>query len=113
VLHDRNPQYVVNSNGSIRNAYTVRILNKASVTRNFELVVDGLPEETKLEVAGEPVTGENKATVMVDGDQTREVRALVVTPPGEKLKPSTDVVFRIRDLAGGNAAVHRDFFKAP
>jgi polyferredoxin len=28
VLHDRNPLFVVNSNGSIRNAYTLRIMNK-------------------------------------------------------------------------------------
>ena len=30
VLHDRNPLFVRLSDGSLRNAYTVRILNKAS-----------------------------------------------------------------------------------
>jgi cytochrome c oxidase accessory protein FixG len=113
VLHDRNPQYVVNSNGSIRNGYTLRILNKASTTRNFELVAEGLPERSRLEVLGETVTGDVKANVMVDGDQTREIRVLLFTPSGEKLPASTDVIFRIRDLAGGNPAIHRDYFKAP
>ena len=43
VIHDRNPIYVRLADGSIRNAFTVHILNKSLETRLFLLTVDGLP----------------------------------------------------------------------
>ena len=39
VLHDRNPLFVTLSDGSVRNAYTVRFLNKRNDLRVFELSV--------------------------------------------------------------------------
>ena len=44
VLHDRNPLFVRLSDGSLRNAYTVRILNKSLEGRSFVLKVTGLPD---------------------------------------------------------------------
>ena len=41
-LHDRNPLYVKLSDGSIRNTYTLKILNKTHQDRHFSLAVDGL-----------------------------------------------------------------------
>lgn len=43
VLHDRNPQYVLESNGSIRNGYTVRILNMVPQPRLMSLTIEGIP----------------------------------------------------------------------
>ncbi len=43
VLHDRNPQYVLLSDGSIRNGYTVKLLNMIPTPRTFRLAIDGLP----------------------------------------------------------------------
>ena len=42
VIHDRNPIFVRLADGSIRNAFTVHILNKSLETRLFLLTVDGL-----------------------------------------------------------------------
>ena len=42
VLHDRNPPYVLLSDGGIRNGYTVKILNKLHEPREFSLEVRGL-----------------------------------------------------------------------
>ena len=40
-LHERNPLFVTLSDGSVRNDYTVRFLNKAGVSRSFALEVLG------------------------------------------------------------------------
>ena len=42
VLHDRNPPFVLLSDGSIRNGYTVKILNKLHEPRTFTLAARGL-----------------------------------------------------------------------
>ena len=42
VLHDRNPPYVLLSDGSVRNGYTVKILNKRHQPRDFALETRGL-----------------------------------------------------------------------
>eukprot|EP01037_Dinobryon_pediforme_P021412 gene21412-22271_t len=80
VLHDRNPTFVQNSDGSIRNGYTVRLINKVTQSRGFDLSVEGLPAGTLLEIAGEEKSKDNSAVVLVDGDQTREIRVLVFAP---------------------------------
>ena len=43
VLPDRNPLYVTLSDGSIRNGYTVKVLNMTAEPRTFEVAIDGLP----------------------------------------------------------------------
>ncbi len=113
VLHDRNPVFVQTATGGIRNGYTIRIINKATVSRGFDLSVQGLPEGARLEIVGEAAMGKTDAHLIVDGDQTREVRVLVFAPKDAPLPASTDIVFTVKDLASGTAASHKDFFKAP
>ena len=43
VIHDRNPMFVRLSDGALRNAYTIRIVNKRLQAREFSLGIDGLP----------------------------------------------------------------------
>ncbi|MEZ5776153.1 MAG: cytochrome c oxidase accessory protein CcoG [Hyphomicrobiaceae bacterium] len=43
VIRDRNPVFVTLSDGSIRNGYTVKLLNKRQETRRFRIAVEGLP----------------------------------------------------------------------
>jgi polyferredoxin len=52
VLHDRNPIFVAQSDGSVRNGYTVRLLNKRMHARHFMLHVEGMPANTKVEAVG-------------------------------------------------------------
>src|SRR5207247_11172431 len=42
VLHDRNPVFVQLSDGSLRNAFTVKILNKMHAARTFRIATEGL-----------------------------------------------------------------------
>ena len=44
VIHDRNPLFVKLSNGSIRNGYSVHILNKAHTDQRYSLRVEGVAE---------------------------------------------------------------------
>jgi cytochrome c oxidase accessory protein FixG len=111
VLHDRNPIYVTLADGSIRNGYTLRLLNKRPQERLFTLSVEGL-DGARVEVAGAPGEGA-RAAVRVGPDTTQEARVLVFAPAGARLDRSTPITFRIVDLASGEAASAQDFFKAP
>ena len=51
VLHDRNPLFVKTADGSIRNGYTIRVLNRAAVSRRFAIAIDGIAS-THVEIVG-------------------------------------------------------------
>ena len=111
VLHDRNPLFVALSDGSIRNAYTVRFLNKSAVERTFSLELQGLAD-AKLEAVGVDAAVAGSPQVAVGPDQTREVRLLVTMPTASGLDRSTDVTVRITDVVSGETAKARDHFIA-
>lgn len=113
VLHDRSPVYVVNSDGSIRNGYTVRVLNKHRDRRDFRLTVEGLPAGIRIDAVGADKSVEGAPLLTVDPDQTREVRVSVTAPKGMKVDTSTPVIFSIREEATGETARAKDFFKGP
>jgi polyferredoxin len=111
VIHDRNPMYVKLSDGAIRNGYTIRIVNKQLKTREFILALDGLPAGL-IDFVGLPPRADGRMLIDVGPDQTREVRVLV-TDFGPPPPPSTNIVFRLVDVATGEAAEVRDHFRAP
>ena len=111
VIHDRNPIHVTLADGSIRNGYTLRILNKRPIERTFALTVEGLPG-ARIEVPG-TAGEEGRAVLHAAADDTHEIRALVFAPVGARLDKSTPMVFRVVDLASGEAAHADDFFKVP
>ncbi|MGZ8323925.1 MAG: cytochrome c oxidase accessory protein CcoG [Rhodoplanes sp.] len=110
VLHDRNPLFVALSDGSVRNAYTVRFLNKRTDLRMIELTWSGVPSPI-IHIIGEEQAG--RAIVAVGPDQTREVRVLVTVPPDVKLDKSTSVKFTARDVGSGETATESEHFVAP
>ncbi|HEX2552424.1 MAG TPA: cytochrome c oxidase accessory protein CcoG [Microvirga sp.] len=111
VLHDRNPIFVTLADGSIRNGYTLRLLNKRPVDRLLTLSIEGL-DGARVEIPGMAAEGSH-ASIPIGPDTTHEVRALVFAPAGAALEKSTPITFRIVDLASGEAAQAEDFFKAP
>jgi len=112
VLHDRNPLAVMLSDGSVRNAYTVRLLNKQSHYRTVALDVDGLPA-AKVQVVGSDAAIEGRPYIAIGPDQTSEMRVLVTVPAGSKLDKSTNVSFRIADTDVRETAAARDHFILP
>lgn len=111
VLHDRNPLYVNLSDGGVRNGYTVRLINKRGDTRHLALTVSGLPEGATVEAQGVPAAG-NRPVIEVGPDRTRELRLLLIVPPGIALAESTPVEFQVVDTDNGERASTSDFFKA-
>jgi cytochrome c oxidase accessory protein FixG len=111
-MHDRNPLFVRLSDGSIRNAYTVRVINKALEERSFELGVSGLPQ-LRVEALGTAVIRDDAFSVGVGPAQTREMRVLVTVPPGSTGPASQDITFTLFDPQGGETAVARDHFIRP
>ncbi|HXX26253.1 MAG TPA: cytochrome c oxidase accessory protein CcoG [Pseudolabrys sp.] len=112
VIHDRNPMYVRLSNGALRNAYTIRIVNKQLKHRNFILDIDGLPS-SRVEFVGLAERAAGTQLVDVGPDQTREVRVVVTDSSVEPLAPSTTVLFKLIDVDTGKAVEMRDHFFGP
>ena len=111
VMHDRNPMFVRLSDGSVRNAYTIRIVNKQLKKREFALGFNGLPA-TLVSFVGVAPREDGELWIDVGPDQTRELR-VVVTDYGLPPPPSTRVVFRLTDIATGQQATAYDHFFAP
>lgn len=80
----RNPTFVVQSDGSIRNIYDVRLRNKHGEPRVFEIYVEG---EHPMVVALE---GQPGATVEVESNSTLLQRVYVTAPPSSPAA-TTDV----------------------
>jgi cytochrome c oxidase accessory protein FixG len=111
VIHDRNPLFVRLSDGSIRNAFTVRLVNKQSDTRQFRLAVSGL-EGASIEIIGSEQGAPGGETVDVGPDQTREVRVLVSTRQAPAVD-SLPLTFAAIGEQGQTEAFAKDFFHAP
>ena len=111
VIHDRNPMFVRLSDGSVRNGYTVRIVNKHLKKREFALGFNGLPA-TLIDFVGLPPREDGELWIDVGPDQTRELR-VVVTDYGLPPPASTPIVFRLTDVATGEQAEARDHFFGP
>jgi cytochrome c oxidase accessory protein FixG len=109
VRHDRNPLFVTLSDGSIRNAHTVHLLNKRHDTTTVELEVEGLPQ-AEVHMVGQDTVVPGMPLIPVGPDQGREVRVLVTIPPAVKVGHSTPLTFRATNVATGETAVAKDHF---
>jgi len=112
VLHERSPLFVRLSDGSIRNAYTIRILNKRPHERPFALTVQGLPG-LRVETVGVTATADLRPVVTVEPDSSREVRVLVTLPAGGHPEQSQTITFTVADLFAGETVTAQDHFIAP
>src|SRR5258707_4646449 len=75
VLHDRNPVAVKLSDGSIRNAYTVRLLNKRGFDRVIAIDIDG-PVNATIHIVGADSVTPDRPMIVLGRDQTTELRLL-------------------------------------
>jgi cytochrome c oxidase accessory protein FixG len=108
VIHDRNPMFVRLTDGTIRNAYTVRILNKDTEPRRFAFAVDGVAGASVDIVT--PPDGDH--AIAVGPDQTREFRVLVSSRPAPA-EATSAITFTVFDRNSGEAARASDHFFAP
>ena len=111
VLHDRNPPFVLLSDGSIRNGYTVKILNKLHEPRFIALAARDLPG-ARLSVVGV----ENGERVRVGTDDLRELRVFVTTPAVDRVQhPTGSVPFAlvVSDTAARTETARHTHFQVP
>lgn len=78
VQRDRTPPFVQLSDGSVRNAYTVKITNRTNTPQVFQLRFAG-PEDIVVSGVGDAVT-DGVAQVDVDADQTLPIRLFLTLP---------------------------------
>ncbi|MDA9522550.1 (Fe-S)-binding protein [Bradyrhizobium sp. CCBAU 11434] len=90
VQHDRDPVAVRLSDGSLRNAYTVKLLNKSSSPHRYTLSVAGI--EARLSIVG----SDGVAPTEVAADASESLRVTLTAADAEQ----KDVVFTARDEAG-------------
>jgi cytochrome c oxidase accessory protein FixG len=112
VLHDRNPLAVRLSDGSIRNAYTVRFLNKRAFDRVVAIDVDG-PINAAVHVVGADSVTPDRPMIILGRDTTTELRVLVTAPSEDNPEKSIPVKFRITDIGLGEVASATDNFVSP
>ncbi|MCL6707807.1 cytochrome c oxidase accessory protein CcoG [Pseudomonas sp. R2.Fl] len=112
VLHDRNPQYVLESDGSIRNGYTVRILNMVPEPRNVSVTLDGLPEAT-MKVNGMDAQTTRTVTVSVEPDEATTLKVFVTLPGDQVAWRSEEFHFVVADIEGHETASYKAVFNGP
>ncbi len=95
LLRDRNPLYVTLSDGSIRNGYTLKILNKANAERHFALSVEGLPNAVlTLGAEGDP------GAIDAPADKVLAVRVFIAAPASDLKGGSTPITLLLVDQDG-------------
>jgi cytochrome c oxidase accessory protein FixG len=97
VLRDRNPAYVTLADGAVRNAYTLKVMNRSPETRALRLSVSGI-NARQVKVIGD---GEVKPSVLlpVDADKVRTLRILVTVAKAD-LQRSHELTFSLSDAEG-------------
>jgi len=108
VLRDRTPPYVRLSDGSTRNAYTLKIVNKANTARDFVVTVEGL-DDAALTAVGER-EADGAVALVAPGDAVRSVRVFLTAPADAGLDASEPVDFVLRDAETGEAVRTRTVF---
>jgi cytochrome c oxidase accessory protein FixG len=112
VLHDRNPVAVRLSDGSIRNGYTLRFLNKRGFDRVIAVDIDG-PVNAQIHIVGADSVTPDRPMIVLNRDSTTELRVLVTAPFNEKAEKTVPVTFRVTDFGLGEAASATDHFVTP
>jgi cytochrome c oxidase accessory protein FixG len=108
VSRERNPTFVRLSDGSIRNAYAVKIMNQANVAREFALSVDGAAGLAVKAIGVD--AGQMPFRLNVESDRIRTLRVLVTIAPDKITSPSMSVAFRVKDSASGETNVVQTVF---
>lgn len=112
VLHDRNPQFVVLSDGSIRNGYTVKLLNKIPEPREVTVSIDGLPGGAMSVVGIDRAEGA-AVDVALDPDRLKTLKIYVRQPRALVDGRVQTFRFLVEDAENGENAAYTANFDAP
>ena len=113
VLHDRNPVFVTLSDGSIRNGYTIRVLNKTREEKVYKLSFDGLGYATMSVVGQEDSMAENIARLTAAPNSVATYHVFVTVPPELEVEETHPFDFTLTDRDTGAVAHHETVFRGP
>ncbi|UTW59762.1 cytochrome c oxidase accessory protein CcoG [Kordiimonas sp. SCSIO 12603] len=105
VLHDRNPLFVQLSDGTVRNGYDIKILNKTHADRHFTLSAAGI-DGAKIRMQGAGKIEADDLTVFADS--VGHFRLFLSAP-----KPAAkrhEIVFELRDTSGALVETYDSVF---
>ena len=110
ILPDRNPLFVTMSDGSIRNGYTIRVMNKQHEEKAYELAVAG--NEGRLSMVGQD--GHAAAvTLTAPPDGMAAHRVFVQLPREEMAGGQRPLTFELKDSATGRVESFDTVFRGP
>ena len=107
VLRDRQPNYVSLSDGSVRNGYTIKVLNKVTRARRFSLTTEQLPAPV-ITLAGQ----RNDADIVltVPADETLDFKVYVRELQIKDLDQKVDFDFILTDMDTGDSTRSKAIF---
>jgi cytochrome c oxidase accessory protein FixG len=111
VSRDRNPLFVILADGSVRNAYSVKVLNKARQDRDVTLTIADLPG-AGLSIAGDLTAAAASVTLRAKPDAVSTTRVLVTMPPGTATTGSRPITLTLSE-AGRPGPAQKTVFIAP
>ena len=112
VLHDRNPQFVLESDGSIRNGYTLRLLNMIPQPRNIVVSIEDLPGALMKINGISDVPG--TSFVIPAGPDEATTLKVFVTLPGNKVDAAAQsFIFVAKDEGSDEHNSYKAVFNAP
>lgn len=107
-MHDRNPLFVMLSDGDIRNGYDIRILNKTREDQVYQLQVSGIDYSAlAIESAGK-VEAEH---LPVFADSVGQFRLFIVAPKQEHKRQ--EIVLTLTEKASGATQQTESMFVSP
>jgi len=112
VLADRNPQFVVLSDGSIRNGYTVKLLNMIPEPRTIIVTLQGLPG-AEMSVVGMDHSAVRSFAVEAEPDRLKTLKVFVRQPREFVVGPTQHFTFEVKDKSGAESDRYEATFDAP
>jgi cytochrome c oxidase accessory protein FixG len=112
VLHDRNPQYVTLSDGSIRNGYTVKLLNMVPEPRTIIVTMRGL-RGANMSVVGLDQPEDRSFAMAVEPDRLKTVKVYVRQPANEIASLTQSFSFVVEDKSSFESDEYVASFNAP
>ena len=107
VAHDRNPVFVTLSDGTIRNAYTLKIQNMNPEPHQFRISATSDPD-LRLDVQD---TGSTE--VEIGADEARRLRIFLLARPWFDLPERMPVTIWVEDLTTRERASYETHFQGP
>jgi cytochrome c oxidase accessory protein FixG len=112
VQHDRAPLFVRVQDGSLRNAYTLKLTNKTLADAEFVLAMEGLPGGA-MALSTDTESRGAELTMPVPGDSIGTFRLLVFGRPVSLVDGSQPITFRLREKQTGEETTYTSIFMGP